>query len=341
MDEILDVMKEITPIIQALGLPSIIAAIAANITSRRKSKVNEKVLEDLMAANAGWSFVKNYEFNRALLRDKELKRIVLLRDFCVGGTQGAVISSEKGLKKDGGGGKAGAAAKEGGGDKAQYVHTGDGNMLASLVAFGAVVIPLALLCAPLLLQLGAMLSGQRPTEGWIQFVLSHPELWSIGAISVALLLTSILIKFMTNKERKYLNSKMCSLLPVLTGVIVVLAFCLGVSLSLEFKVIEGSVTAPDWWHIVPPSFLVVAAALILAYAVVVRNVSEEYAIRETCSEKFFMGPLDRSALTSIYGSIYQFKSLMNAGEIVFAVTALMAGWSVMSIALVAVLTASA
>ena len=134
---------------------------------------------------------------------------------------------------------------------------------------------------------------------------------------------------------------MCSLLPVLTGVIVVLAFCLGVSLSLEFKVIEGSVTAPDWWHIVPPSFLVVAAALILAYAVVVRNVSEEYAIRETCSEKFFMGPLDRGALTSIYGSIYQFKSLMNAGEIVFAVTALMAGWSVMSIALVAVLTASA
>lgn len=338
MDEILDVMKDITPIIQALGLPSIIAAIAASITSRRKSKVNEKVLEDLMAANADWSFVKIYELNRGLVRDKELKRIVLLRDSCVGETRDADYSSKKGQNKDHGGNKAGATAKEDGGGRTPSTHMGGGHKLAYYVACAIAIILLALLSAPLLLQLLAMLSGQISAEGWsqiINYVCSHSELWSIGAVSVVLLATSILVVFKTNKERKYLNSKMRSSLPVLTGAIVMLAFCLGVSLLLESKVIEGSVTAPDWWHVVPPFFALVTVALVLAYTVVVWNVSEEYSIRETCREKFFTDLLGWDELKSFFTSIDWFKGLMTVSEIVFMETALMAGWIIMSIVLAA------
>lgn len=344
MDEILDVMKVITPIIQALGLPSIIAAIAANITSRRKSKVNEKVLEDLMAASGGWSFVKNYELNRAVVRDRELKRIVLLRDSCVGEARDADNSSKKGQNKDDGGSKAGANAKEDGGGRTQPAHMGGGHKLAYFAACVISIILLALLSVPLLLQLLAMLPGQISVEGLIQIincVLSHSELWPIGGVSVVLLPTSVLVVFLTKKQRKYLNTKMHSLLPVLTGVIVVLAFCLGVSLLLESKVVEGSVTAPDWWHVVPPLFLLVTVALVLAYTVVVWNVSEEYAIRETCREKFFTGLLDRDELKSFFDSIDWFKGLMTTSEILFMETALMAGWLIMSIILAIQSTAPA
>lgn len=331
-----DLLPAIASILEAIGFPAIIAA-AAKILSRGRPKVSEEVLARLKDAGEGWSFVGYYESNHAMLRDGALKGIVLLRDSCVGDVRDSKGSSGVGLKKDGLDSNAGAVAGKAGDGEARPARLGKNHKRAVGAICILVMVLLGLLSAPLLLQLWIMLFGQISTEGWwpiFKCVFDHPESCSIALVSVLLFAASMAVVLLTNKERKYLNVKMHSLLPALTGAIVVLAFCLGVSLFLESKVIEGSVTAPGWWHIVPPSFALVTAALVLVYTVVVRNVSEEYAIRETYPEDFFMRPLDRDMLVSIYGSISRFKGLMVTSEIVFMEAALMAGWSIMSIALV-------
>ncbi|MBM6816655.1 hypothetical protein H6A23_05685 [Olsenella uli] len=342
-----DLLPAIASILEAIGFPAIIVA-AARLLSRGRPKVSEEVLADLKDAGEGWSFVGYYESNHAMLRDGALKRIVLLRDSCVGAARSSKGFSGTELKKDDLGGNTGAVAGKAGDGEARPARLGKNHKMAVAASCILAIVLLALLSVPLLLQLWIMFFGQISTEGWppiikcvFDFVFDYPESCSTALVSVLLFAASMAVVLLTNKERKYLNVKMHSLLPALTGAIVVLAFCLGVSLFLESKVIEGSVTAPGWWHIVPPSFALVTAALVLVYTVVVRNVSEEYAIRETYPEDFFMRPLDRDMLVSIYGSISRFKGFMVTGEIVFMEAALMAGWSIMSIALVFAAAASA
>lgn len=339
-----DVLPAVTSIMEAIGFPAIVAAVAAKILSRGETKVSEEVLADLNDAGKGWSFVRHYESNRAMLRDRALKRIVLLRDSCAGGLRGSEDSSKEGSKRGGDGGIAGTTAGGSGGDKARPAHMGKTHkriFVAICILFAFLLVALV---ASLSMQIWKILFGDIATEGWLSVfkcTVEHPELWLIGIVSIALLVVSLTIKCVTSGERKYLNEKMHSLLPVLTAVILVLAFVIGAFLPLGPVVAKDSVPALGWWYIVPLSLALVTLALVLVYTVVVRNVSEEYAIRETCREKFFTGLLDRDALISVYISIERFKGLMTASEIVFMETALMAGWSVMSIVLVTVTAASA
>lgn len=341
---VVDVLPVAASIMEAIGFPAIAAAVAAKILSRGETKVCEEVLADLNDAEKGWSFVKHYESNRAMLRDGALKKIVLLRDSCAGGVQGSEDSSKEGLKSGGDDGSTGTTAGGSRGGKAHPVHTGKDHkriFVAICVLFALLLVAFV---APLSIQIWKIIFGDIATEGWLSIfkcMVEHPELWLIGIVSIALLVVSLAIKCKTSEERKYLNGKMNSLLPLLTTAILVLAFGIGAFLPLGPVAAKGSLPVLGRWYVVPLLLTLVTAALILVYTVVVRNVSEEYAIRETCSEKFFTGLLDRDALKSVYISIDWFKGLMTASEIVFMETALMAGWSVMSIVLVAVTAASA
>lgn len=341
--QMVDVLPAAASIMEAIGFPAIVAAVAAKVLSLGEAKVSKEVLADLNDAEEGWSFVKHYESNRAMLRDGALKKIVLLRESCAGGVQGSEDSSKEELKRGGDDGSTGTTAGRSGGGKAQPVHKEKAHkriFVAICILFAFLLVAFV---TSLSMQIWKILFGEIATEGWLSIfkcMVEHPELWLIGIVLIALLVVSLAIKCVTSGERKYLNEKMHSLLPVLTAVILVLAFVIGAFLPLGPVVAKDSVPALGWWYIAPLSLALVTLALVLVYTVVVRNVSEEYAIRETCREKFFAGLLDRDALTSIYISIDRFKGLMTASEIVFMETALMAGWLVMSIVLVTAMAAS-
>lgn len=336
-------IEEAVSIAEAMGIPAIVGAAApvviAKIASRGGTEIGDGAREALKGAKGrDWLFVGCYESNRALVRDKALQKIVLLRETCADKRRGTGQSheTERVRGNDNDVSEAPIIGDEYGGT----VPFADmkGRRRSLLILLGAILLcvlislPIVIPALPLLRQWQTLVERLSSV---VVALSEHSDLWPTCFVAVILLVASVMVRLGTDSERKYLNGKMHSTLPVVTFATLMLSFLLGAALSIDIEMRKSNVDVLGGWILVLAVLVLITAVPLVVYAVVARGVAEEYAIRESCPERFFEGPLDPNSLADVYRTMTWFRGVMTASQFLYMETALMVGWSFTSVALAA------